>query len=156
MNILLDRKYKKSTYTIGNLYIDGNFFCNTCEDKDRGLTKDMPLDKIKEIKISSKTAIPTGTYEITLNITSPKYSNYSKYKWAKAIDAKVPRLLNVPGFEGILMHPGNSDKDSSGCILVGENTVVGKVLNSVNTFNKLYAKLKQAADQGEKIIITIK
>jgi len=68
----------------------------------------------------------------------------------------MPRLLNVPGYEGVLIHAGNSAKDSSGCILVGKNTVVGKVTNSQNTFLELYAILKQANNKNEKITITIK
>ena len=145
MELLLDRKYKKSNYTIGKLYIDGEYFCDTCEDKDRGITQTTPLSQIKKIKVSNETAIPTGTYNITLNVVSPKYSNFARYKYTK-----------TPGYEGVLIHAGNSAKDSSGCILVGKNTVVGKVTNSQNTFLELYAILKQANNKNEKITITIK
>ena len=74
MELKLVRKYKKDTYTIGLLYVNGKFFCNTCEDKDRGLTTDMPLSKIKEVKVAALTAIPSGMYKIRMDIISPKYS----------------------------------------------------------------------------------
>ena len=79
MEILVDRKYKKTDYTIGNLYIDGVFFCNTLEDADRGLKQDDSIGVIESIKVYGKTAIPIGTYKITLDIISPKYSRQPKY-----------------------------------------------------------------------------
>lgn len=115
----------------------------------------MTIEKIKSIKVANETAIPTGNYKVTLDVVSPKYSNYSRYSWSKAIGAKVPRLLNVKGFDGILIHPGNTDKDSSGCILVGENKVKGKVVNSIVTFQKLYKKLLEAKLKGEEINLQI-
>lgn len=153
MNILIDRKYKKSTYTIGNLYIDGKWFCNTMEDVDRGLDDSMNVSIINSIKQSSITAIPTGTYELTLNVASPKYSKRAFYK--TLCDGKVPRLLNVKGFEGILIHCGNTAEDSSGCILVGLNKVKGKVVESQDTFTRLYKILKDAS-MKEPLTVTIK
>lgn len=153
MELTLKRVARKATYTIGHLYIDGAFFCDTIEDTDRGLSQQMALADIRTAKVQDKTAIPTGNYRITLDVVSPKYSNYSRYPWAKSIGGRVPRLLNVPGFEGVLMHVGNSADDTSGCIIVGENKVVGKVINSTATFSKLYARLKTARDG--KIYITI-
>lgn len=147
------KRIKRPTYCIGRLYIDGVYFCDTCEDTDRGLTQDMPLEEIKKIKVASKTAIPTGTYEVTLKVKSPKYSKRAFY-W-NFCRGLVPRLLNVPGYEGILIHVGNTAADSSGCILVGKNTQVGKVLNSRETFKSLYRKLRAADRKGEKITITI-
>lgn len=144
--------YKKDSYTIGNLYVDGKYICNTLEDKDRGLTQSMSLDTIASIKVPSKTAIPTGTYVIAMNITSPKLSKERNYK---QINGKVPRLLNVPGYDGVLIHIGNTEADSSGCILVGYNKVVGKVINSTSAFYKLDPLLQQAADNHELITITI-
>lgn len=132
MKLLLDRKYKKATYTIGRLYVNGEFLCNTLEDKDRGLSDEDSLDKIKKIKVPSETAIPTGTYKITLNVVSPSFSKKAYYK--NFCGGRLPRLLNVKGFDGILIHKGSTDKDSAGCILVGDNTMVGKVLNSQNRF----------------------
>lgn len=144
MKLTLKRIAKKSSYTIGKLYIDGVYECDTLEDTDRGLTQDMPLSEIKKTKIKGVTAIPSGTYDITLNVVSPKFSKRSQYK---SIGGKLPRLLNVPGYEGVLIHIGNTAQDSEGCILVGQNSVVGKVLNSTATFNTLYEKLKAAEDK---------
>lgn len=143
MELTLDRKWCKDSYSIGNLYIDGQKFCNTCEDRDRGLTDMMTVEEIKKTKVYGETAIPKGTYTVTLT-----YSN--KYKKI------MPLINNVKGFDGIRIHSGNTAKDSLGCILVGENKEVGKVLNSRATYDKLFAKLKAASNKGEKITITIK
>ena len=154
MKLELKRIAKRDTYTIGKLYIDGVYFCDTIEDKDRGLKQSMSLNEIKQIKVKHQTAIPTGTYEITLHVVSPKYSQKPWY--VNLCGAKMPRLLNIPGYDGVLIHPGNSAADSSGCLVVGKNTVVGKVTDSRTTFKNLYAKLKVASDKGERITITIK
>ena len=140
MKLTLKRIAKKKTYTIGKLYIDDVYFCDTIEDVDRGLYQGQNLDLIKKIKIPNKTAIPRGTYKITLNVVSPKYSKKKIYQ--EICNGRVPRLLNVPGYEGVLIHIGNTAEDSAGCILVGENKQVGKVLNSTETFRKLYNKIK--------------
>lgn len=148
MKLLLKRIAKKDKYTIGKLYINGEYFSDTIEDKDRGLTQNMSLTQIKKIKVQNETAIPTGTYDVTLQVTSPKFKNKT---WAQPYGGKIPRLLNVPGFEGVLVHPGNSNSETSGCVLVGQNTIVGKVTNSQNTFHSLMSKLKGHED----ITITI-
>ena len=132
MEIKVDRKWKKDTYIIGNLYINDKYFCNTLEDKDRGLKQTDSLQKINEIKVYGETAIPTGRYEIAMNVISPKYS---AVKWYKDLcGGKMPKLLNVPGFSGILIHPGgyNGPLDTYGCILVGKNSIRGKLTNSKN------------------------
>lgn len=154
MELTLRRIAKRDTYTIGKLYINGVYFCDTIEDKDRGLTQSTSLDEIKKKKVYSKTAIPTGTYEVTMGVYSNTFGKKAFYK--QLCKGYVPRLKNVPGFEGILIHVGNTADDSAGCILVGKNTVVGKVLDSKNTFTKLYAKLKEVSNKGEQIKITIK
>lgn len=156
MKLEVNRIYKGTTYTIGHLYIDGKYFCDTLEDKVRNLNSSMSINDINRIKVKNETAIPTGEYQVTLDIKSPRFSNYTKYTWAKDIEGKLPRLLNVKGFDGVLIHPsGNSDKDSSGCILVGANKVKGKVINSRETFKELYKLLKDRHDKGEKITIKI-
>lgn len=148
MKLLLKRIAKKDKYTIGNLYIDGVFFSNTIEDKDRGLDQSMSVETIQKIKIKDETAIPTGTYNITMNVVSSRFKNRS---WAKPYGGKLPRLLDVPGFEGVLIHVGNDQNSSSGCVCVGQNKVVGKVVNSTATFHSLMNKL-----QGQSnITITI-
>lgn len=152
MELNLNRISKKSTYTVGKLSINGTYFCDTMEDADRGLNQFTPISIIQKTKVQSQTAIPTGLYQITLDQVSPRLSKKEMYK---SISGKLPRLLNVPGFDGILIHVGNTDKDSSGCILVGFNKVKGQVINSKDTFFKLYTKLKEASDKGEQITIKI-
>lgn len=153
MELIVDRKWKKQNYTISNLTVNGEWFCNVLEDTDRGLDDSMSLAKIKELKKASITAIPSGTYEVTLDVISPRFCTNSFYK--QVCDGKLPRLLNVKGFEGILIHAGNTDKDTAGCLLVGVNRAVGQVLNSRDTFKKLYKLLKDRHDKGEKITIKI-
>ena len=141
MEILLIRKYKKPTYTVGNLYINGKWIANTLEDVDRNLNSSMSVEQIKAIKKPNETAIPTGTYEVTLDIFSPKFGNKSFYK--KTCNGKLPRILNVKGFDGVLIHCGNTNLDTSGCILVGRNLEKGKILKSQEIFEKLYKVLKE-------------
>lgn len=152
MELTVIRKYKKDTYTIGKLYIDGTYFCDTIEDKDRNLYQGMSLDWLKEEKVYGETAIPYGRYKITLKVQSPKFKGKKQYE---KCDAYIPRLENVPGFDGILVHIGNYAKDSYGCILVGENKAKGAVVNSTSWFWKLYDILKAADDEGKDIYITI-
>lgn len=154
MNIELKRIAKKPLYTIGRLYIDGVKICDTIEDRDRGLTQNMSLDQIKKIKVKDHTAIPTGTYTITMNVKSPSFSKKQYYK--DYCNGYLPRLLNVPGYDGILIHRGTDQNSSSGCIILGYNTIVGKVTNSQLAFETVYQKLKSANEKGEKITITIK
>lgn len=142
MNITLNRIAKKAKYTIGKLYINNQYFCDTLEDTDRGLTQSMTEQQIGSKKVYGETAIPTGTYRIIIS-----YSN--KFK------KQMPLLLNVPGFAGIRIHSGNTEKDSLGCILVGKNKAVGKVLESRDTYSKLFSIL-QEANKKETIKITIK
>lgn len=152
MKLLLDRFFKGPKYTVGHLYIDGKYFCDTIEDVDRGLLDSMSLAEIQSKKIPSETAIPRGTYKVTLDVVSPKYSKRDFY--IKVCKGKVPRLLNVKGFEGILIHAGNTEEDSAGCIILGENKVKGKVINSRSTFEKFYNTLIKS--NSKEITITIK
>lgn len=155
MKLLLDRKYKKADYTIGLLYVNGQFFCNTLEDTDRGLKQSMSESAIKNIKIKSVTAIPTGTYKVRMDIVSPKYSSNSWYRRV-CNGAKVPRLENVLGYSGVLIHTGNTAKDTDGCILVGKNTAKGMVTQSRDYFIKLYDLMYKAYKKGESITIEIR
>ena len=153
MELKVIRKAKTTEYTIGKLYIDGRLFCDTLEDCDRGLTQDMPLEEIKAKKVYGKTAIPTGTYEIDMNTVSPKFKPRS---WAKPFGGKLPRLVNVPGYEGVLLHPFNQASESLGCIAPGKNSVKGMVTDSSRTFMSLMSKyLLPAKVKGEKITITM-
>lgn len=156
MKLTLDRKWKKETYTVGNLYVDGIFFCNTMEDKDRKLKKTWPLSQIKAAKVPNETAIPLGTYALTMKVKSPKFSQWNYKKTYGFCDGYVPRLLGVPGFNGILIHVGQrANPDSSGCILVGVNDKKGMVTKSTETFKRLWYLLKEADDRGENLSITI-
>ena len=153
MEIVLERKWKKPNYTIGILSIEGKRFCETLEDADRGLKDTMSIEQIKSLKKPHITAIPTGVYEVNLNTVSPKFGSRSFYK--EVCKGKVPRLLNVKGFDGILIHAGNKAEDTDGCILVGRNLEVGKVLKSQETFFSLYKMLKKANDARDPILIRI-
>lgn len=155
MELTLKRIALRSEYTIGKLYVNGEYVADTIEDTVRDLDKDGKFAN-GEVKIPGKTAIPYGRYEVTMKVRSPKYSNFTKYSWAKKYDGYLPRLLNVYQFDGVLMHVGNSALDSEGCIIVGENKVVGKVINSVNTFRRLMDDyLVPAKKRNENIVITI-
>ena len=152
MKLKLVRSYLGPKYTIGHLYINGEYFCDTIEDVNRGLTSTMSKEEIIKKKVKHQTAIPYGTYTITMKVVSPKYSNKEKYKFTSG---RMPRLISVPGFDGILIHPGTTQEDSSGCIIVGLNKEVGKVINSFDTFQKLWNILEKANKRNELISIKI-
>lgn len=143
MNLVLKRIFLGERYTIGKLYIDGEYFCDILEDPVRDLNKNGKFDN-GEKKVWGDTAIPYGTYKITMNVVSPKFGGRS---WARPYGGKVPRLLNVPHFNGILIHPGNTAKDTHGCLLPGENKEKGKVINSINTYHRLMKKLLSVAGE---------
>lgn len=145
MNLELKRIFKGKDYTIGRLFIDGEYFCDTLEDPVR------QLDSADD-KIYSKTAIPTGKYKVSMSIVSPKYSIRKSYNWC---GGRLPRLIDVPFFEGILIHSGNTPDHTAGCILVGENKIKGQVINSMNTLKNLWVKLNVADEVGEEIWIDI-
>lgn len=141
MKLELKRVALQSNYTIGKLYINGNYFCDTIEDKVRDLNKNGKFDDGLE-KVQDQTAIPYGTYQVIVNY-SPKFKR------------ELPRLLNVPYFSGILIHNGRTQDNSSGCIIVGKNTIVGQVTDSTNYMNMLTATLKKAQESGDSIVISI-
>ncbi len=130
MKLISERIYKAPDYTISNLSIDGKFFCHVLEDVVR---KD-------GVKIYGKTAIPTGTYKVILSVSN-------RFK------ILMPLLLNVPNFEGIRIHAGNTAADTHGCLLVGVNSAKGKVTESKKTFAKLMEILQAS---NTEITIEIK
>ena len=138
--MVLKRIYKGENYTIGHIYIDGEYICDTIEDQDRGLTDQMSVQDIKKIKVASKTAIPTGTYKLTLDVVSPKFIQKAYYY--NFCKGKLPRLLGVKGFDGVLIHRGKDQDSSSGCIIVGYNKIKGQVVNSQQAFEKLYKTIQ--------------
>lgn len=134
MNLLLRRVALRKDYTVGKLYVDGEYWCDTLEDPVRDLAK--------EKKVAGRTAIPAGEYEVVVNI-SPKFGRL------------LPRLLRVPHFEGILIHRGNTAEDTAGCILPGENRAVGKVLNSTFWEKRITGHLLEAQNRNEDIKIKV-
>jgi hypothetical protein len=152
MEIVVKRIALKDDYTVGKMYVDGAYLCDTLEDKVRDYNKDGDLKDANEQKVYSKTAIPYGRYEIAIDVVSPKYAQRASYIWCGGY---LPRLLNVPHFDGILIHAGNSAEDSAGCLLVGENKIKGRLVNSMATLKNLYAILKSADAKDEQIWITI-
>lgn len=131
MKLLLRRLYRKPTYTIGKLYIDDVYLCDTAEDVDRGLYSYMNIGEISKIKVKDETAIPYGKYKVRLSM-SPRFKKI------------LPEIMNVPGFTGVRIHSGNDPKtDSSGCILPGYNTIKGKVTSSRKVMEALMEKLKK-------------
>ncbi|MDR1878288.1 MAG: DUF5675 family protein [Bacteroidales bacterium] len=128
MKLHVKRTALKPTYTIGKLYIDGEYFCDTLEDTVRA----------SGVKIAGKTAIPAGTYKVILTY-APRFKRL------------LPWIQSVPNFEGILIHRGNTDADTSGCILVGKNEIVGKVIRTAEYELKLVDMLRKEKD----ITITI-
>ena len=140
MRLTLKRIANRKDYCIGKLYINGKYFCDTLEDVDRGLDDSMSEDEIKQLKVKTQTAIPVGIYTVLLTY-SPKYKKV------------MPLINNVKGYSGIRIHSGNSSKDTEGCLLVGKNTVIGRLTDSRNTFNALFKRLQQKG--SNKITIEI-
>lgn len=152
LNLYLWRKYPQQKYTIGKLYVNGKYLCDTMEDKDRGLNQTMSFAEVSKIKVYGETAIPTGMYKLRLNY-SPKFATR---QWAKKYNGCTPLLLDVPGFSGIRIHPLNTAEDSLGCIGPGENKVKGRVINSTTWFYKLMDKyLVPAWTRQDEVTLTI-
>lgn len=135
MELTLNRIYKGETYTIGHLYANKQYICDTIEDKVRILNTE-------DDKVYKQTAIPKGRYKVILTY-SPHFHKI------------LPELLNVPFFKNIRIHSGNDENDSAGCIIVGENKIKGKVINSKQTLNKLMQILKPINNSGEEIYINV-
>lgn len=135
MKLLLLRDTFIDTATLGELFVDGAFECYTLEDTDRQI-------ETRGVKINGQTAIPRGTYQVVID-----FSN--------RFQRSLPRLLKVPYFEGIRIHPGNASVDTAGCILVGKSWLADRVGQSHLAFERLYEKLKVAVDRGEAISIEI-
>lgn len=141
MELRVKRRFFAETYTIGTLYVNGERFSDTLEDKNRDLNKNGVFDG-DEKKVYAETAIPFGSYSVIVS-RSPKFKR------------NLPRLQNVPHFDGILIHRGANASHTSGCILVGENKVKGGLINGKQYEEKLTAICKAAQERGERIIITI-
>lgn len=123
---------KRDTYTISQLFVNGQYLCDTLEDCIR-----------MDMKVPKKTAIPRGTYEIIWT-----YSNRFK--------RFMPLLLNVPNFSGVRIHSGNTNLDTEGCILCGKNKIVGRVVDSRVWTERLYTLIFNAIAKKERVFITLK
>ena len=140
-------------YCVGRLYVDGQFFCHTLEPYDFGFTQLAYKSAIEAQKKAHTCAIPSGKYAIAMHIHSPRFGSVDFYK--QNCSGFLPRLMGVPCYEGVLIHAGNTENDTQGCILVGVNNEVGRVNDSRSTFLKLYRLMKAAARNMEGIYITI-
>lgn len=147
MKIVIKREFYEKTYTNGKLYIDNEFFCWTLEDRYRGLTSDMSLETILAQKVYGATAIPSGIYKVTLDVVSPKFSKYPFYQ--SVCQGKLPRLLDVKGFDGILIHVADGykkDKLLQGCIGIGVRQNDGSLLRGKETFHRFYDMIREEED----------
>lgn len=142
MELNVKRIARKDGYTIGRLFINNEYFCDTLEDTDRGLISTMQVNEILAKKVKAQTAIPTGKYDVILTF-SPRFKRV------------LPLLLNVKCYEGVRVHAGNTNKDTEGCLLVGENKVKGQVINSRATLEKLMSILLDCEKKKEKVTILI-
>lgn len=132
MDIRVERNMCGATCTIGRMFINDENMCWTLEDVVRP----------DGVKIYGETAIPSGTYKVVVNFSN----RFQKL---------MPQILDVPGFEGIRIHPGNTDKDTHGCILVGTNHTGDSITDSRKAYGPVFEKIKAAFDAGEDIWITI-
>ena len=132
MNLFLWRDTFTEHSSIGQLFVDGPFFCYTLEDRDRA----------GEPKVYGETCIPEGTYRVVID-ESARFGR------------PMPHILDVPGFEGIRIHSGNTDKDTLGCVLLGTTKDVDRVGGSHVAFDLFYPKLAAALDAGEECWLEI-
>lgn len=122
-----------TNYTVGKLSVDGTPNCYTLEDKVRE----------SGIKVHGATAIPIGTYKVVIDMST-------------RFGRLMPHLLDVPGFTGIRIHPGNTSANTEGCLLVGLTWSGSDFIGSSRlAFNALFDKIKEALDSGESCSITI-
>ncbi len=136
MKLRVERGLSGTSSTIGKLYVDGVFFAYTLEDIDRHLE-----DGGK--KINGETAIPRGSYKVIID-----FSN--------RFQKQMMHVLNVPGFDGIRIHAGNTDKDTEGCILLGKVRSDNAVFNSREAVNALFEKVRAALDAGQEVNLEVK
>ena len=141
MKLRVERLWPKATYTVGRLYVDGKLFCNTLEDRVVDVDKSGRFEG-DEKKVYGQSAIPYGTYR-------------AEFNWSPKFGRNLPRLMDVPHFEGILIHPGNTAADSAGCILVGKNSAVGRLTDSRDTSDRLNVLIEDAQRNREEITIEI-
>jgi hypothetical protein len=142
MNLKLVRYNFTQKSTSGKLFLNEEFQCHTLEDVDRSLRSDMSLEEIQKIKVYGETAIPTGIYRVDIDMSS-------------RFHRLLPHILDVKGFEGVRIHPGNKPEDTEGCILVGTISDQNAVLHSRDAFSELFPKLLDAVSKGDDITLNI-
>lgn len=142
MEMRIERRWKKAGYTIGRLYVDGTYVCETLEDTDRGLRQDMAETALRSRKVAGRTAVPTGRYAVVRT-------------WSPRFKRALPLLVGVPCFSGIRIHSGNTASDTEGCILVGRNTRVGMVLESRKWLGVVDGRVEAALEGGGSVWVTI-
>lgn len=142
MKLKLERRFFFDTATIGRLFADGIFICYIVEDVVRDKNKDGDLQDEGEAKVMHKTAIPYGTYEIAVTMSQ-------RFK------RELPILLNVPEFEGIRIHTGNTEADTSGCLLPATYCDGKTGVESTAAFTRLFAIIRTAIAAGEEVTIEI-
>lgn len=137
-------------WTSGKLHVDGSYVCDTLEDADRGLEQSMGEARVAELKVPGSTAIPSGEYKVTLGVKSPRFGSMPFYKGA--CGGRLPRLVGVPGFEGVLIHAGATAANTEGCILVGySGGTPGRLDDGRRAFLALMAAVRGARGLTLKI-----
>ena len=142
MELKLVRTKLTTKSTIGKLYIDDIFYCYTLEDTDRGMLQSMSIEDINKKKVYGVTAIPRGTYEVIVNMSS-------RFK------VLMPLLLNVKGYEGVRIHKGNIPENTLGCILVGMKEGIDCITESKLAYDFLLTKINKAIANKQEITLTI-
>lgn len=152
MKIEIKRCERTDRYTMGRLFVDGDYLCDTLENTDRDYNRNGLFDLPDEMKIAGLTAVPYGFYRVRLDVISPRFARKRGYE---SIGARMPRLVDVPGFSGVLLHPGNTVADTAGCILVGHRCGAGRLTRSRQAFFNLYERMQKAVDAGQELELTI-
>lgn len=143
---------KGAQYCMGKLSWGARYLCDTLEPRNRGLVSSMSADAVRRAKVAGRTAIPFGRYEVRL-LRSPRFSDRAFYK---SLGGMLPRLIGVPGFEGVLFHCGNTAADSRGCILVGYSVGFGILGSSQKVFRFLMRDVFKAAKRkGESVFLSV-
>lgn len=127
MKLIVERKWFTGKSTCGELFVEGIFECFTLEDV------------VRVVKIPKETAIPTGTYKVIID----KSDRFKRL---------MPHILDVPGFTGIRIHPGNTDSETEGCLLVGRKRDFDIVTESKVAFDALFAKMQKASEITIEIV----
>ena len=142
MKIEIKRIAKRDTYTISKVYIRGKYFCDALEPRDRGWTNEMGSASIHQMRDFGHDAIPTGIYTVHLH-------------WMNKLQAMRPQVMDVPGFNGIFFHEGNTAKDTRGCILLGENSAIGFVGKSKAYIKKFTDIVTDCEKRQEKVELEV-